>query len=116
MLRLLEIEKAMKTISIAKDFTRFPGGRYRKHGPGSGEEFREVFLLPALRAGEDIVVTFDGVAGYPSSFVEEAFGGLVRGGLSINDIKRHLKLESLSPTYAPYIATAWRYIDEAGDR
>jgi hypothetical protein len=66
------------TISVAKDFTRFPSGRYVRNGETSGEAFRQKFLEPHLRDGEVVEVDLDGTVGYGSSFLEEAFGGLVR--------------------------------------
>ncbi len=68
----------MITINVAKDFTRFPSGRFRKNGETSGEAFREIYLEPHLKVGEKISVELDGTIGYGSSFLEEAFGGLVR--------------------------------------
>jgi hypothetical protein len=68
----------MKTVSVARNFTRFPSGRHKAKGSTSGEEFRQTFLEPALRSGERIEVDLDGTLGYGSSFLEEAFGGLVR--------------------------------------
>jgi hypothetical protein len=38
----------MLKINIAKDFTRFPSGRFKKNGDTSGEGFREQFLEPPL--------------------------------------------------------------------
>lgn len=68
----------MITVNIAKDFTRYPSGRYKKNGTTSGEAFREKFLEEPLSKGEKVLVEFDGTIGYGSSFLEEAFGGLVR--------------------------------------
>lgn len=68
----------MKRINIAKDFSRYPSGRFKINGSTSGEEFREVFLEPEIQQGHSIVVELDGTIGYGSSFLEEAFGGLVR--------------------------------------
>ncbi len=69
----------MKTIFV-KDFSEFPGPRFRSIGPDSGEEFRETVLIPAIQENgiENISVNLDGTCGYGSSFLEEAFGGLVR--------------------------------------
>jgi len=72
------MEKVIKTINIAADFSKFPGGRFLTDGKYSGERFREEFLVPALKAHEKIEVELDGTLGYGSSFLEEAFGGLVR--------------------------------------
>jgi hypothetical protein len=71
-------EQKMLRINLAKDFTQFPSGRFKKNGDASGEGFRERFLEPALRDGQEITVELDGTIGYGSSFLEEAFGGLVR--------------------------------------
>lgn len=69
-------------IIIAKDFTDTPGGRFKAEGNFSGELFREEFLLPqyldAKSKHEKLQVDFDGGYGYAPSFLEEAFGGLVR--------------------------------------
>lgn len=100
-------------ISIAEDFTKYPSGRYRRNGPGSGEEFREKFLLPALRAGRHVWVAFGGAYGYPASFVEEAFGGLIRSGQQLEHLERNLTLEPGAAEYEVYVAQAWRFMREA---
>jgi hypothetical protein len=64
-------------VDVARDFTPTPGGRYRAIGKWSGEEFRETKLEPLLRAGHSIIVDLDGAEGFTTSFLEEAFGGLV---------------------------------------
>lgn len=74
----------MKKINIAKDFSKFPSGRYRADGDFSGERLREEFLLPALKSNDIVEIELDGVNGYASSFLEEAFGGL---GHYINKIR-----------------------------
>jgi hypothetical protein len=64
--------------------TRKPYHRWTRWGLSSaaqtpsGEAFREIHLEPALREGKQISVELDGTIGYGSSFLEEAFGGLVR--------------------------------------
>jgi len=69
-------------LSIAAEFTVTPGPRKRSEGEFSGEEFLESLLrqrfVSALDAGSVLSVNLDGAAGYPSSFLEEAFGGLAR--------------------------------------
>lgn len=82
-------------ISVAKQFTKLPGARYRRLGPNSGEEFRETFLEPVLRVGDTVVVDLDGVRGYGSSFLEEAFGGVVRAlGLSEDDALQRIQIQT----------------------
>jgi len=72
--------KQMTTINVARDFSRWPAGRYRVDGPFSGEVFRDDVLVPALAGAEIVEVQLDGARGYGSSFLEEAFGGLMRLG------------------------------------
>jgi hypothetical protein len=70
-------------IRIKQQFPHPPGPRYKRQGRGSGEEFRQELLLPlfdqAVKNGEQVTVYLDGAEfGYPTSFIEEAFGGLAR--------------------------------------
>ena len=76
-------QQAAPTITLCvTEFTRTPGARYRTDGPNSGEQFREEYLAPrfaeARQAGCTLLVDLDGTAGYATSFLEEAFGGLAR--------------------------------------
>jgi len=100
-----------KTISIARDFSRFPAGRFTTDGPWSGEGFRETILHPALLANSRVIVQLDGTLGYGSSFLEEAFGGLVRvHGISPGDLHEKLTLESRDSSLPLEI---WSYVDKA---
>ncbi|MBN1907109.1 MAG: STAS-like domain-containing protein [Deltaproteobacteria bacterium] len=68
-------------ISIAQDYTITPSARYKKDGPFSGEDFRETCLEKHFENKEDnyrITIVLDGVEGFATSFLEEAFGGLAR--------------------------------------
>lgn len=69
-------------IKISKDFTDTPGARYISEGPFSGEQFRKEILKikfdEARIKGKKLTIDFDGGYGYPTSFLEEAFGGLAR--------------------------------------
>ena len=77
------------------DFTRFPASRFRRLGPGSGEEFRESYLTPSLeKFGKDLRISLDGAMGYGSSFLEESFGGLIRAGAD-PDILLHIAKNNL---------------------
>lgn len=89
-------------INIAKDFSRYPSGRVVSDGPNSGEKFREKFLIPALQKSETVVVILDGVRGYPSSFTEEAFGGLVRAGFPKTELLKRIKIRFKSDAYSSY--------------
>lgn len=65
-------------INIAKDFTETPGARYYTDGNFPGEEFRDKFLKNIFNEYDKIIINLDGTEGYPTSFSEEAFGGLAR--------------------------------------
>lgn len=102
----------MRTIRVAQEFSRYPAGRFMKDGPYSGEFFREKFLCPALeRVDSDLlVVDLDGARGYGSSFLEEAFGGLVRRGFSktllLEKLRIHATNDSLRKEILEYIEKA----------
>ena len=101
----------MNQISVAKQFSRYPAGRFETDGPFSGEYFRKRFLTPALREHVKIAINLDGARGYGSSFLEEAFGGLVRQGFSLSDIEQLVTLISSDPSLIDEI---WEYVrDEA---
>lgn len=100
-------------ISVAQDFSDTPAGRYRADSPRSGQQFREDILLPALKRGERVEVDLNGTLGFGSSFLEEAFGGLVRHGLTAKDLHERLSIKSSIPIY---VKRVWQYIDEEDAR
>lgn len=103
-----------KILSVAKDFSRFPAGRHRADGPYSGERFRDEKLLPALLSNTTVVVDLDGCLGYGSSFLEEAFGGLVREKtLSLEELQSKLDIRSSDSSLSTEI---WSYIRSARPR
>ena len=103
----------MIEIHIAKDFSRAPAGRYHADGPRSGEAFREDHLAPALKGDNEVVVYLDDVEGYGSSFLEEAFGGLVRvDGFTSEVLHRLLTLETIDDAWKEEI---WTYIDQSSE-
>ena len=98
------------TVDIAKDFSPFPAGRFVSDGPFPGEKFRSV-LVGLLAKSRTVVVKMDGTIGYGSSFLEEAFGGLVRlEGFSASDLRKRLRLESSDPAFSN---EAWGYVNDA---
>lgn len=104
----------MKTINIAKDYSETPLGRYPADGDFSGERFREEFLRPAFKESDQVVVEIADVEGYGSSFLDEAFGGLVREGyFDAKDMHKRLKINCSNPDYEIYRGLIWKYIDEA---
>lgn len=69
-------------ISIAKNFSPTPGGRYTKEGSFSGEDFFNQILYPAYLQAKFtqkfIFIDLDGCMGYPSSFISGSFGLLLQ--------------------------------------
>jgi hypothetical protein len=98
-------------INVAATFSRSPAGRFRTDGPYSGERFRDELLWPALKGSENVEVDLQGVLSCGSSFLDEAFGGLVRKyGLSSQDLERRLVVKADVKTYVQRI---WKYVREA---
>ena len=105
---------ATKTIVIAQDFSKFPSGRFRVDGEASGAAFRDDLLVDALNSSESVEVVFDGVPGFGSSFLEEAFGGLVREHhMDKAFLDEHLRLRTEDPDLADFVKLAERYIEQA---
>jgi len=103
----------MKIIRVASDFSKTPGGRFRSMGPKSGEEFRDI-VAASLARGEAVTVVLDGVEGYGSSFLEEAFGGLARLKRWTHvELLRLLRIEAKTPEFKTYEREAKQYLDEA---
>ncbi|PDT24796.1 STAS-like domain-containing protein [Rhizobium hidalgonense] len=107
-------------IVVATDFTRYPGPRYRKSGPFSGQQFREDVLAPrlkqAIESGTVLVVILDDVAGYGSSFLDESFAGLVRAGFSQEELDKHLRIEAHTARFRHHAVRAREYIAEQSAR
>ena len=91
-------------IDIARDFSEVPAGRTDKDGEFNGERFRRHVLIPALAAHEFINVRLEGTEGFGSSFLEEAFGGLVRvHGFSKAEIVRRISFSATTSAARKYL-------------
>lgn len=65
----------MNTHPIAvRDWTRFPGGRFKHDGEHSGEEFREKYLEPHIKDDASFEIDFNGIFTVGWSFLDEALG------------------------------------------
>ena len=99
-------------LSVANDFSRFPTGRFVTDSQDSGERFRAM-ISKALSSGKDVRVSLDGTMGFGSSFLEEAFGGLVREEkFSAEDLHSMLTIISKDPSLESEV---WSYIDAADE-
>lgn len=96
-----------------RDHIKYPGPRYKKIGLYSGEYFRDDIIWPLLSVDRELIIDLDGTRGYGSSFLHEAFYGLVvQYNLTAEDVSYlsdHLICES-DPTIVEEIK---EYIEEA---
>lgn len=98
--------------SIARDFSPNPGPRKVRQGPNSGEALRpKLKQVLELNSGS-IKILLDGTKGIGSSFLDEAFGGLIRyEGKTKDELKR--RFEFVSAIDPSYIVTIYDSFERA---
>lgn len=102
-------------IDIAQEFSDSPSGRYIEDGAFCGANFLNRFLLPNINKYTKIILDFTNVLGYGSSFLEEAFGGLVREtGMSKDEFFKHIEIKTLNDPFL--LEEINQYIDEEIER
>jgi hypothetical protein len=113
----------MRELDVAQEFSPSLGARYPADGPFGGELFRDKYLLPqlenAVKQDEKLRVDFGGVSGMPTSFLEEAFGGLLRKkrDWSLQFIREHLEIAAPArPRLWPFVQLAYEYMEKANER
>lgn len=98
-------------IDVAKDFSADPWGRYPADGDFNAQVFRQELLLPMFKKGKPFLVDLSGSNRYGSSFLEEAFGGLVRVEKLSDDKLNLMRVHhELLPSIADEVSY---YIEEA---
>ena len=103
-----------RTIDIGKDFSEVPGGRHHEDGPHSGQRFREELLVPALRKYDVVEVLLDNTEGYGSSFLDEAFGGLIRDeGFTRDELSGRLVVTAIEARAQRYKRKIQDYLNQA---
>lgn len=100
------------------DFSKFPSGRDDNDGDFNGEKYRNKVLVPAIeeakKSGKQIVLSIEGVLNFGSSFLEEAFGGLVRKGIATRkDLDKILQITPNNDRYSRYRSVILKHIEEA---
>lgn len=105
-------------IKIANDYTKTPGVREEIEGDFPGEEFLEKILLPrfkqAIAEKKKLFVDLDDTAGYATSFLESAFGGLAREYKDHKIILNNLELKSEDDPFL--IDDITEYIKDANNK
>jgi hypothetical protein len=59
------------------EWTRYPGGRDKKHGPLSGEVYRKTFVEHQIANGKTLIIDLNDIFTIGWSFLDEAFGHYV---------------------------------------
>lgn len=100
------------------DFSRYPSGREASDGDYNGSRFRDEILTPAIlgarEAHKKIEISLDGVLSFGSSFLEEAFGGLVRKGIAERSfLRKTIEIVSEKRTHDRVRDAIFRYIETA---
>src|SRR5688572_16798632 len=108
------MEQAMRFINVARDFSTAPSGRHPEDGPHNGERFRLEWLVPSLEDPEGVEIQLDGVSGFGSSFLEEAFAGLVRiHHFEPTDLKQRIHIKYSDPDLIYYADSIADFISDA---
>lgn len=95
---------------FADEYTRYPGGRLRKHGPYSGEAFREDVLWPLLQGKVKVHLDLSNTYGFGSSFLDESFGEIGKR-LGLKACKQ--KIEFSSADDPSLVDLVWAKISKA---
>lgn len=108
----------MKQIVKVSDKFPYPGSRFIKLGPQSGEAFKN-YLHKHLtncygsdfskNINNEFIVDLDGTIGYGSSFLEEGFGGLIRMGVPASIV---LKIKVVSNEEPELVGDIKEYIED----
>lgn len=105
-------------VKISDDYTKTPGVREEIEGDFPGEEFLEKILLPkfkqALAEKKILFIDFDNTAGYPTSFLEAAFGGLARHYKEAAIVLKNTEFKSNDDPFL--ISDVIEYINEANTK
>lgn len=89
------------------EFSKFPSGRDDNDGDFNGKLYRETILGPAIveaiKSGSRVCVSLEGVLSFGSSFLEEAFGGLVRHHIATKkEVLAVLDIDPGRPSYGRF--------------
>ena len=103
-------------ISIATHLSPSSLGHLLDEGLSGGKHFRETILAPALKKASKenpVVIDINNVSGYSSSFLNEAFGGLVRkDNYTIEELQEILHIQA-DQVYGIYKDIILSHINDA---
>lgn len=103
---------------MVADFSTYPIGRDDDDSDFNGAKFRRDWLVPALRHAIEVNgklhVSFRGVLSFGSSFLEEAFAGLIsKEGFAKEIVQRTLVIDVDAGDPDRYDGIIYRLIKEA---
>ncbi|REL27664.1 STAS-like domain-containing protein [Thalassotalea euphylliae] len=106
------------TVYDLSNFSDTPFGRYSDDSKHNGTAFREILIDKLKQARQDktkLIVDFDSIKiGIGSSFLEEAFGGLVRKGyFTKEELTGELGVLDIKSDQDFYKKEIFAYINEA---
>ena len=96
-----------------KEFTKYPGPRFKKLGKYSGEQFREEVLRPIFLNDQKIDIDATGVLGFGPSFLDEAFSPLAKE-YGLETFKEKIKFHSANDEklYEKMMSYVIRYLEK----
>lgn len=105
-------------ISIAEEYSAYPAGRDDTDGKFNGKRFKDKILVPKLRdaieKGQKLIVSLDGLESCGSSFLDSAFGGMIRhGDFEKKKLSEVLMIAHKQPWQARYKNAIIEYIRRA---
>ena len=102
-----------RRITVVRDFHPRPWGRTEEDGKGNATRFREQHLKPAMNDFDQVIVDLSGYNLYGSSFLEEAFGGLVDSAHSPESLQAKLRI--VHNRLPSLVNEAWSYVHAEAD-
>lgn len=112
------MEDGDEIIFISKDFHPYPAGRTDEDGAYNGKKFRSSILVDKLKsaigADKRLFVSLDGLMSCGSSFLESAFGGLIReDNFTKDELNKTLNIVFSKPHLKRYKIAIDKHIDRA---
>lgn len=103
---------AQSLIYLAREWSPLPAGRNINENEYNGQDFRTKFLEPSLKEFDVVTVDIEGVIHMTSSFMEEAFAGLVRERvIEPGEFERRVKIVAESNGFFAFEIK--KYVSEA---
>lgn len=80
--------------NFSEEYSKYPGGRFERLGPFSGEDFRDNVLRDIFKSEKSIEIDATGVVtSFSPSFLDECFGSLAKE-YGIDEFNRKIKFFS----------------------